>query len=84
MRWEMSTIYLVIIGLEVLVSNYQHRKLYTWRETFITIYLSVLNGLLDLAVRGIYLLLLTFIFQFHFIHIGSVHNLQPTFLSGTY
>lgn len=69
MTWEISSIYLAIIGLEVLLSNYQHKKVYTWKETFTTFFLSVLNGLLDLTIRGLYLILLTFIFQFHLFEI---------------
>lgn len=65
MNWEISTIYLVIIGLEICISNYHHKKLYTWGETFTTIFLSLVNGLLDLAIRGVYLIILTFVFQFH-------------------
>lgn len=64
MNWEISTIYLVIIALEVIVSNWQHKKLYTWRETLTTLFLSITNGLLDLAIRGGYLVLLTLIYQF--------------------
>ena len=64
MQWEISTIYLVIICLEVAISNYQHKKLYTWRETVTTVFLSLMNGILDLAVRGFYLILLTFIYRF--------------------
>lgn len=71
MNWEISTIYLVIIGLEIFISNYQHKKLYTWRETLTTIMLSGINGLLDLLVRGFYLLLLTGIYQFRILEITS-------------
>jgi sterol desaturase/sphingolipid hydroxylase (fatty acid hydroxylase superfamily) len=71
MTWEISSIYLAIIGLEVLLSNYQHKKVYTWKETFTTFFLSVLNGLLDLTIRGLYLILLTFIFQFHLFEIDQ-------------
>ena len=71
MKWEISTLYLVIIGLEVCLSNFQHRKLYTWRETFTTLVLSLLNGLLDLAVRGLYLLIFIFIYRFHFMEIDN-------------
>lgn len=71
MRWEVSSIYLAIIGLEVILSNYQHRKVYTWRETVTTFFLSVLNGLLDLTIRGGYLLILTVIYQFHFFNISN-------------
>ncbi|MBL7699729.1 MAG: sterol desaturase family protein [Chitinophagaceae bacterium] len=71
MSWEISSIYLAIIGLEVFFSNYQHKKLYTWRETVINFFLSFLNGALDLAIRGLYLVLLTFVFQFHLFDIGQ-------------
>lgn len=69
MNWEISTIYLVIIGLEVCISNFQHRQLYTWRETATTLLLSVMNGLLDLLVRGVYLLLLTVIYRYRLLSI---------------
>jgi sterol desaturase/sphingolipid hydroxylase (fatty acid hydroxylase superfamily) len=64
MNWEISTIYLVIIGLEIFISNYQHRKLYTWRETLTSFALSLVNGLLDLGIRGAYLIVFIYIYQF--------------------
>ncbi len=67
MNWEISTIYLIIIGLEVCISNYHNKKLYTWRETITSVFLSLLNGLLDLTIRGLYLIVLTFIYQVHVI-----------------
>jgi sterol desaturase/sphingolipid hydroxylase (fatty acid hydroxylase superfamily) len=69
MNWGLSGIYLAIIGLEVFLSNYQHKKLYTWRETVTTFFLSVVNGLLDLIIRGFYLILLSFVFQFRLFEI---------------
>ena len=72
MNWSISTIYLVIIGLEVCISNYHHKKLYTWRETFTSIFLSILNGLLDLSIRGLYLIILTFIYQFHIVETNNL------------
>lgn len=71
MNWKVSAIYLIVIGLEVCISNFQHRKLYTWRETFTTIFLSLVNGSLDLAVRGAYLIIFTFVYQFRLIEITS-------------
>jgi sterol desaturase/sphingolipid hydroxylase (fatty acid hydroxylase superfamily) len=71
MNWEISTIYLIIIGLEICISNYHHKKLYTWRETFTSFFLSVLNGLLDLTIRGLYLIVLMFIFKFHVVFISN-------------
>ncbi len=71
MSWEISTIYLIIIGLEVCISNYHHKKLYTWRETFTSLFLSVLNGFLDLAVRGGYLILLILVYK---LRLFSIHH----------
>lgn len=71
MSWEISSIYLAIIGLEVVLSNYQHKRLYTWRETAVNFFLSLVNGLLDLTIRGVYLVILTFIFQFHLFNIDQ-------------
>ncbi len=71
MKWEISSIYLAIIGLEVLLSNYQHKKVYTWKETFTTFFLSVLNGLLDLTIRGGYLILLVLIYKFRLFEVTT-------------
>lgn len=64
MSWEISTIYLVIIGLEILISNFQHRKVYTFKETVTSLFLSLLNGSLDLIIRGLYLVVYIVISQF--------------------
>src|SRR5690606_35253526 len=70
MDWEIPALYFIVIGLEILISNYQHKKLYTWRETVTTIMLSLLNGLLDLTVRGGYLVVMSLIFGFRLFEIG--------------
>ena len=55
--------YIVVIGLELLLSHMQHRKSYTWKDTIQNIYLMLLNSGLDLLVRGIYVgIILTFFF----------------------
>ncbi len=61
--WFAPPIYLLIIGIEVLLSNYRKMPVYSWKETLINFYLSILNALLDLAIRGGYLLLLMFFFE---------------------
>lgn len=71
MNWEIPTIYLIIIGLEICLSNYHHRKLYSWRETVTTVLISLSNGLLDLCVRGGYMLVLLFIYRFRLTDPGS-------------
>ena len=56
--------YLIIIGIEILLSHLQHKKLYTFKDTFINIYLMLLNGGIDLLFRLIYI----GIFQYCFMH----------------
>ncbi|MFM9911596.1 MAG: sterol desaturase family protein [Chitinophagaceae bacterium] len=55
--------YLILIGIELLLSNYQHQKLYTWRDTAANVYLMLANSLIDLLIRGMYLGLLIFTFE---------------------
>jgi hypothetical protein len=49
--------YVAIIGLEVILSNYSHHHLYTWKDTLTNIYLMILNSLLDLIFKFIYLVI---------------------------
>jgi len=67
-----TPIYIIIIGLEILLSNYRHRKLYTWKDTVTNIYLMLLNGGIDLIFRVVYLVVLNFFYQYHFISISNV------------
>lgn len=63
--------YLFIIGLELLLSHMQHRKLYTFRDTVTNIYLMLLNSVIDLAFRLVYLAIFTYFYkhsQFHWTH----------------
>ena len=61
--WMAPPIYLLVIGIEILLSNYCNRPVYTWKETITNFYLSLLNGGIDLVIRGGYLLLLTFFYD---------------------
>ncbi|MFI5185380.1 MAG: sterol desaturase family protein [Chitinophagales bacterium] len=56
--------YAIIIGAELLLSNYRHIKTYTWKDTAANVYLMLLNAFLDLVVRGVYLLVLTYFFRY--------------------
>lgn len=49
-----TPLYLFIIGLEILLSHLQHRKLYTLKDTFANIYLMLLNAGMDLLFRSVY------------------------------
>ena len=66
-----TPVYLIIIGVEVLLSNYQHKKLYSWKDTAANLYLMLINSLIDLVFRAIYIGILAHIFQyrlFEFMH----------------
>lgn len=67
-----TPIYVLIIGLEVLLSNYRHQKLYTWRDTATNIYLMIMNGAIDLMFRGVYILILDYCYRHHVIAIHDV------------
>src|ERR1700677_1019045 len=59
-------IYAVIIPLEILLSNFEHRRFYSWKETFVNIYLNLLNTGIDLVLRVfIGLSVLNFFYQYH-------------------
>lgn len=66
-----TPIFLVIIGLELLLTHMQHRKAYTLKDTFANIYLMLLNGGIDLAFRIVYLAIL----QYFYVHaLISIHQ----------
>jgi hypothetical protein len=63
--------YVVIIGLEVLLSNYHHRKLYSWRDTATNVYLMLLNTT-DVLFRGFYIALLAYCYQHRYLEWHAV------------
>ena len=63
--WKASPIFLLVICLEIFLSNYYNRKVYSWKETAVNFYFSLLNGGIDLAIRGAYFILLTWFYAFH-------------------
>jgi len=64
--------YVVIIALEVLLSNYQHRKLYSLKDSAVNLYLMLLNGGIDLLFRGFYLAILTYCYQHRYLEWHNV------------
>ena len=60
-----TPVYVLIIGLEILLSNYQHRKLYHWKDTVTNLYLMLLNGVIDLFFRAVYLVVLDYFYRPH-------------------
>ncbi len=63
--------YLIIIGVELLLTHFQHRKLYTWKDSLANIYLMLLNSGIDLAFRVIYLAILQYFFIRAWLHIPN-------------
>lgn len=58
-----TPLYLIIIGVEVLLSNYRHRKAYSRKDTAANLYLLLLNSFIDLIFRSVYLVILAYFFQ---------------------
>lgn len=62
--------YLIIIGIEIFLSNYRHKKLYTLKDTVTNVYLMLLNGGLDLLFRSIYVgVIFTFFYNHRIIEV---------------
>ena len=58
-----TPIYVIIIGLELLLSHFRHRKLYHWRDTVRNVYLMLLNAAIDLGFRVIYVAILLYFYE---------------------
>lgn len=59
-------IYAIVIPLEIILSNFHHRKFYSWKETLMNIYLNVLNSGIDILLRFLIgLSVLNFFYQYH-------------------
>lgn len=65
-------IYAILIPLEILLSNYRHRKWYSWKETATNVYLNLVNSGIDLLLRGFALFVLTYFSQY-----GISNTLSP-------
>ncbi len=66
-----TPLYFIIIGVELLLSNYRHRKVYCWKDTATNVYLMLANSFIELLIRGFYLGLLVYVFEhqvFRFTH----------------
>ncbi len=49
-----TPLYIILIGAEILLSNWQHKKFYSLKETLWNIYLTLCNAGLDLFLRGVF------------------------------
>jgi len=59
--------YFTIMGIELLISNYQHRNWYNWRDTAANVYLMLFNSLIELVIRMFYLGIFVYLLDIHLI-----------------
>ena len=69
-----TPLYIIIIGAEVLLSNYRHHRLYSWKDTLTNIFLMLANGSIDLLFRGVYLLVLFQCYKHHWISVTNAFS----------
>ena len=63
--------FILVILVEIFLSNYHHKKLYSLPETATNFLLSILNGGLDLLVRGVYFVVLIYCWNLSFTSIEN-------------
>jgi sterol desaturase/sphingolipid hydroxylase (fatty acid hydroxylase superfamily) len=65
----------IIIGIEILVSNWQHKQYYTLKETLRNVLFTILNASLDGLLRWLfYISVLTWGYAHHFVMINNVYT----------
>lgn len=70
-----SPLYIIIIGLEVFLSNYRRKtSAYSLKDTFTNLYLMLLNSSIDLLFRSFYILVLEICYRHHWISITNVFS----------
>jgi len=65
-------VFAVFIGLEVFLSWRSQLQLYHFKDSFTNVTLSIFNGIVDLAVKGIWLFVLLYFNKYAFFHIQNV------------
>lgn len=66
-----TPLYIIVIGLEILISHLNLKKYYTLKDTLINIYLCILNGGIDLLFRVVYVFVLIWFYQFRFVDFSN-------------
>ncbi len=67
-------LYSILIGTEILLSNWTGEKFYSFQATLQNVYLTVLNAGLDILLRWIfYIAVLMWTYQYHFFRIENVY-----------
>ncbi|MBS1510680.1 MAG: sterol desaturase family protein [Bacteroidetes bacterium] len=69
-----TPLYALLIGTEILLSNWQHRKYYSLKETLQNVYLTLVNAGLDMLLRwAFYISVLRWSYNHHFVKIENVY-----------
>jgi sterol desaturase/sphingolipid hydroxylase (fatty acid hydroxylase superfamily) len=66
-----TPLYVMVIGLEMLLSNLHHRQLYSKRETLTNLYLMAVNIGIDLLTRTITFFVLSYCSSLAFFHLQN-------------
>lgn len=66
-------LYAILIGAEILLSNWKHLKFYSLKSTLQNVYLTLLNAGIDLLLRGLfYIAVLMWCYQHRFFTIENI------------
>jgi len=66
--------YAILIGAEIILSNWQQRKFYTVKDTFQNVYLTLINAGLDTLLRwAFYVSVLMWAWNRHFFQVENVY-----------
>ena len=67
-------LYTILIGTEILMSNWGKKKFYTFKDTLQNVYLTLLNGSLDLLLRwAFYVSILMWSYDHHFLKVENIY-----------
>lgn len=67
-------LYTILIGTEILLSNWTGKKMYSVKATLQNVYLTIINAGLDLVLRWLfYVSILMWMYQHHFFRIENVY-----------
>ena len=66
-------LYVLLIGAEIIMSNWKGNKYYTFKDTLQNVYLTISNGALDLVLRSLfYVSVLMWSYQHHFFTVENI------------
>jgi sterol desaturase/sphingolipid hydroxylase (fatty acid hydroxylase superfamily) len=67
-----TPIYMLIIGVELLIGHWRHKKLYSLQDTGTNIAFMLLNALLDLSFRAVYMGIFATLYHYKLITWNSI------------